>query len=315
MKHRTPIAIPAIALTIGLMSASCSRPLPGTIQERLTITGMPRSCLVHLPPTFDGETKLPLLIALHPFTGSGQFMEKMTGFSALANCEGFIAAYPDGYQRVWNADPAAPSSILGSPADDVAFLSALIDYLIDKYHADPGRVYVTGASSGGLMAHRIACELTGKLAAVASVMITLPLGWQDYLQPSGPLPFLIIQGVADPFFPWDGGTVNQGPFRQSQYLSAEATAAFWVNFNNAISPPTETNLPDIDPTDGTSVFRRDYASNPGGAEVVFYGINGGGHTWPGSADAGLAFLVGATSRDISATQLIWDFLKTHSRGT
>ncbi len=309
------IALPAIVLAIYVISASCSRPLPGTFQERLAFAGLTRTCLVHLPPGFDRKANLPLLIALHPFTGAGASMEKMTGFSALADTEGFIAAYPDGHQFVWNADPAAPSSLFGPPADDIAFLSALIDYLIDKYHADPNRVYVAGASSGGLMTHRIACELTGQLAAAASVMITLPSGWENSLQPSGPLPFLIMQGTADPFFPWGGGTVNQGPFRQSQYLSAEATAAFWITCNNANPNPAETSLPDIDPNDGTSVFRRVYAPHPGGAEVVFYSINGGGHTWPGSGDTGLRFLLGPTCRDINASQILWDFLKTCSRGT
>jgi polyhydroxybutyrate depolymerase len=88
-----------------------------------------------------------------------------------------------------------------------------------------------------------------------------------------------------------------------------------VNNNNAISPPAEANLPDTAPNDGTTVFQEVYAANAGGAEVVFYGINGGGHTWPGSADTGLEFLVGLTSHDMSATQVIWDFFKTHVRGS
>ncbi len=159
----------------------------------------------------------------------------------------------------------------------------------------------------------VACELTAKLAAAASVMVTLPVGWKDHENPSSPLPFLIIQGVADPFFPWQGGMVNEGPFRKSEYQSAEETVVFWVNNNHAISPPAKANLPDTDPKDSTTVFQEVYSANPEGAEVVFYGINGGGHTWPGSADTGLGFLVGLTSRDISATQVIWEFFKTHTR--
>ena len=239
----------------------------------------------------------------------------MTGFSALADRENFLVAYPDGRQRVWNANPAAPSSILGPPADDITFISALIDRLVNAYGADPDRVFVTGASSGGLMAHRVACELTGRLAAAASVMITLPVGWQDHEKPSEPLPFLLIQGTEDPFFPWQGGTVNEGPFRRTDYLSAEASAGFWVTEDMAASPPVETQLPDSDPSDGTTVFQRVFAPGAGGAQVDFYGINGGGHTWPGSGNNNLEFLVGRTSRDINATQVIWDFFKAHARDT
>ena len=162
------------------------------------------------------------------------------------------------------------------------------------------------------MTHRVACELTDKLAAAASVMITLPVGWQDHEKPSKPLPFLMIQGTADPFFPWQGGTVNEGPFRQGEYLSAEESVGFWVTEDMAVSPPAETNLPDADPNDGTTVFRDIFAPGTEGAEVDFYGINGGCHTWPGSADTCLEFLVGRTSQDINATQVIWDFFKAHA---
>jgi len=297
-----------------LTCTSCPRPSPGTTKECIVVGGLKRTYLLHLPAAFDGKSQLPLVIVLHPFTGTGRTVENLTGFSTLADSENFIAAYPDGRQRVWNANPADPSSIVGPPGDDVAFVAGLIDHLIETYNADPDRVYVTGASSGGLMTHRVACELTPKLAAAASVMITLPVNWQEHETPAKPLPFLIVQGVADPFFPWQGGTVNEGPFRQTEYRSAEETAAFWVYHNDALSPPVETNLPDTDPKDGTTAFRRVYAAPPGGAEVVFYGIEGGGHTWPCSADTGLGFLVGLTSQDLCATQIIWDFFKTHIRG-
>lgn len=233
----------------------------------------------------------------------------------LADEENFIVAYPDGYQRVWNADPAAPSSILGAPADDVAFIGVLIDHLADICNVDTDRVYVTGASSGGLMTHRVGCELTDRLAAAASVMVTLPEGWQDGEKPPEPLPFLMVQGTEDPFFPWQGGTVSQGPFRQSEYQSAGDSVAFWVSVNNALSPPVSTTLPDTDPDDGTRVFQEVYAAGPGHAEVHFYGVNGGGHTWPGAGVSWPEFLVGRTSRDIHATRIIWDFFKAHSRSS
>ncbi len=315
MKCRRCGSIFVAALALCLMCTACSSPLPGTVKECIGVGDLNRTYLVHASTAFDGKAKLPLVVALHPFTGTGEIMERMTGFSALADRENFIVAYPDGNQYVWNADPAAPSSLLKPPADDVAFIAALIDHLVAEHGADPDRVYLTGASSGGLMTHRVACELTAKLASAASVMITLPVGWQDHEKPSSALPFLLIQGTADPFFPWKGGTVNEGPFRQSEYQSAEETVSFWVNNNNAISPPTKTDIPDTDPNDGTTVFRDAYAANPEGAEVDLYGINGGGHTWPGSADTCLEFLVGRTNQDINATQVIWDFFKTHVRNS
>jgi len=274
---------------------------------------MNRTFLLHVPPAYNGTAKLPLVVALHPFTGTGAAMEQMTQFSVLADEENFLVAYPDGHQRVWNANPASPSSIVGAPADDVAFIGALIDRLVASRAADADRVYVVGASSGGLMAHRTACELTDRLAAAASVMITLPKGWGNHEKLLRPLPFLMVQGTADPFFPWQGGTVNEGPFRKTEYQSAQESIGFWVNQNGAVTPPSETNLPDTAPADGTTVFRDAYSAGRDSAEVLFYGVNGGGHTWPGSADTWFAFLVGRTSQDLNATRVIWDFFKTHTR--
>jgi len=312
MKQISGTAVSMTAVIACLLCTACPSGPPGTIEDSLSAAGMKRTFLVHLPADVDAEARLPLVIALHSFTGTGRSMEATTGFSALADSEGFIVAYPDGRQRVWNANPGAPSSISGPPADDVAFIAALIDRCVDEYGADPRRVYVTGASNGGLMTHRVACELTDRLAAAASVMITHPAGWQDHEQPTAPVPFLIIHGVDDPFFPWDGGTVNEGPFHMTDYLSVEETVAFWVNNNHAVSPPVETTLPDLDPNDGTTVFRWAYAAGDTGAEVTLYGVNGGGHTWPGNSDTPAQFVFGKTSHDIDATRVIWDFLKPHA---
>jgi len=47
------------------------------------------------------------------------------------------------------------------------------------------------------------------------------------------------------------------------------------------------------------------------AEVHFYTIEGGGHSWPGGG-ALPAFIVGHTTQDVNATRLIWDFFMRYS---
>jgi polyhydroxybutyrate depolymerase len=242
-------------------------------------------------------------------------MRSLTGFDAIADAEGFIVVYPDGKRRLWNADPTPQSSVslLGEPADDVVFISALIDKLLASHAIDSKRVYIAGASNGALMTHRLACELTDKLAAVAAVMTTLPVGWDAAETPSEPLPILMIQGVDDPFFPWDGGTVQQGPFISSQYLSMPDTVDFWIQNNGSLQPPVSEQLPDSAPDDGTTASQEVYAAGPDGAEVTLISIAGGGHTWP-SGDVNFPeSLVGKTCFDIEASQVIWDFFKQHAR--
>ena len=45
------------------------------------------------------------------------------------------------------------------------------------------------------------------------------------------------------------------------------------------------------------------------SEVILYTVEGGGHTWPGR-DPRLP-LLGKSTRDISANDLIWDFFQKH----
>jgi len=303
----------ACILVLIVFTNSCPLRAPGTVRGAIDVDGQRRSYLLHIPSSDKGDAHLPLLIALHPFTGSGASLERLTGFSGIADREGFFVAYPDGRQRVWNSNPAAPSSIVGEPADDVAFIDTLIDQLIADYSIDPDRVYVTGASAGGLMTHRIAGDLTDKIAAAASVMITLPVEYPDLVTPSRPLPFLMMHGKADPFFPWEGGTVNEGPSRSNEYLSISDSLAYWIENNGASGEPNNMELPDTDPNDGTTVFREDYAGGGEGAPVVLYGIRHGGHTWPGSNDIFPESLVGKTCYDINASEVIWGFFSDKVR--
>src|SRR5690606_6941216 len=141
------------------------------------------------------------------------------------------------------------------------------------------------------------------------VVCTLPVGFDEFCAPAEKVPMLLMLGVADPFFPWDGGTVNQGPFMPVQYQSAADSVAHWVQVNGANPVPLVTALPDADPNDGTRVYEEEHAALPNGAPVILYRIEGGGHTWPGGKTSVLEQWagVGVTSHDINAAETIWQF--------
>src|SRR5690349_203461 len=75
----------------------------------LEISGTTRSYFLHLPPSYDGKTKLPLLLALHGGGGSGDGMAALYGLNEAADQKGFLVAYPQGSGRLkdklltWNA--------------------------------------------------------------------------------------------------------------------------------------------------------------------------------------------------------------------
>jgi len=240
-------------------------------------------------------------------------MEMLTGFNAIADREGFIVVYPDGRDRMWNSNPADPLELIAEPLDDVAFITALLDRLCETFAIDKSRVYVTGASQGGLMAQRIAGEFPERFAAAATVMTTLPKKWPSHVQPKSSLPFLIIHGKEDPFLPWSGGEVFEGPSRMIDYLSAPDSARFWAKSNSCDSEsPLREELPDTDPDDGAQVFRETYAGGSAG-DVVLYGVRGGGHTWPGGRINLPDILMGNTTYDIKASDVIWEFFAQHKR--
>ncbi len=317
MNHRPrniPSAVAAV-LTIMLCISGCLAG-PGRTRHVLEHDGLRREYLLHLPTGHNRERLWPLVIALHPFASTGAMMARTTDFDPIADEEGFIVCYPRGVTFLWNGDPTDEAKgLLVEDADDVGFIARLLDELIEDYGVDPARVYVTGASNGGLMTQRLACALGERLAAVAPVMITLPERFPEACEGGSAVPMLMIFGTNDPFFPWEGGAVQQGPSSAVTYLSAVDTVDFWVNRNGAAAEAEVEALPDLDPEDGTRVYRETHAAGASGAEFVFYRVEGGGHTWPGSRSNLLESLagVGRISQDMDASRVIWDFFKTKSR--
>jgi polyhydroxybutyrate depolymerase len=71
------------------------------------------------------------------------------------------------------------------------------------------------------------------------------------------------------------------------------------------------DLPDRE-REGTRVHRETWSRGKQGTEVVVYTIEGGGHTWPGGPQYLPVALVGKASRNLDATQVIWEFFQHHS---
>ncbi|HPO86033.1 MAG TPA: PHB depolymerase family esterase [Candidatus Hydrogenedentes bacterium] len=270
--------------------------------------GLKRTFRFVLPTNTAHGKSLPLVLVLHGGFGTGEKMAKLSGFDILARREGFIVVYPDGVNRHWNDGRGQHSD-----ADDVGFIRKLIDHFIGRFGADPTRVYVTGASNGGMMALRLACELSDKIAAVAPVIASMPEPLIGMCRPTHPMPVLIMNGEQDPLVPWNGGEVRFQRRKLGKVVSTPNTVSFWVRYNGCQSEPRVEFLPDLSPGDGTRIRVERYDGGREGSEVVLYAVEGGGHTWPGGPSYLPKWLIGKTSRDIQASEVIWDFFKKHSR--
>jgi polyhydroxybutyrate depolymerase len=241
----------------------------------------------------------PLVVALHGRLGDGKAMAHLTGLDAVADEDGFVVVFPDGYEKSWN-DGRGRSPASEAGVDDVGFISALVDHAVASFRADARRVYVTGMSNGGMMTHRIGCELAAKIAGIAPVAGALPERGAPSCAPARPLSVVMFHGTDDSFVPYGGGEMQRGA--GGRVLSAEASLAKWAALEGCAAGSTTVEL-DRDPSDGTSVERTQSVC-PAGRQVALYTIRGGGHTWPGGWQYLPEGLVGRTSRDIDASRLI-----------
>lgn len=289
-----------LLLLLGLLGASAFGCRSCQNQHAIDVDGMKRTFRLHVPASYDGTTPVPLLLVLHQFTDTARGMQKLTGFDAIADTEGFIVAYPQGRFRRWNTSPSGRTG-------DLAFLLALIDWVAAHYNLDERRVYATGASAGGMMSQYLARN-TDRIAAIAPVMGAVQPAVLDSGTHSGPVPVLMIHGTADPVVPYgvEGTLSNSGP--HGAFLSVPDNIARWAELNGC------DNTPEIVPlSSGDCMVDQIVYSCAEGAETILYRVEGGGHTWPGRKNRYPAFIVGKTCMNLDASRAIWDFFARQSR--
>jgi len=265
--------------------------IPGTLMH----DGVERSYLLYVPSTYDENLPTPLVFNFHGY-GSNFAQQSVYGdFKTEAEADGFLIIHPEGLEdssgiQHFNAG-------WGTGIDDVGFTEALIDDLSSTYNIDADRIYSTGMSNGGFMSYYLACELSERFAAVASVTGSMVVGLPDVCMPNHPMPAMQIHGTNDVVVPYDGDAL---------FEPIEDVVDYWVSFNNTETSPSLTELPDLEPTDGSTVEHYVYAGGDNGASVEFYKVLNGAHTWPGSV-----IIFPGTNLDFDASAKIWEFFKRY----
>ncbi len=276
---------------------------PQQKNEHIIIDGISREFVTYIPSITNTQDKLPIIISLHGRFGTGKGMMSFADFRPIAQKEKFIIVCPSGINHSWNDGRPTPAE--KKDINDVKFIDQLITYIINTYHGDVARVYITGMSNGGFLTSRLACELSNRIAAIAVVGASMDEGMA--YRPVKPMPVMYIQGTNDPLVPYGGGPIKSsagGPV----YSHAEILK-LWAAADHCGDNPIITNLPAAF-HDGTSVIREGYGNN----EVVGYTITNGGHTWPGGTQYLPKFLVGTVSHNLDACEVIWAFFKGHMVG-
>jgi polyhydroxybutyrate depolymerase len=254
----TPFFVLAI-LAFGSAACSSAEPASTPIVEEepidLSPLGGDRPVEPYVPASYRPGTPAPLIILLHGFGASGLLQELVFRLREVSDDRGFLYLMPDGTldqddRRFWNATDAC-CNLYGSEVDDVAYLRGLIDEAKERFSVDPKRVYLVGHSNGGYMAHRMACDEAGVIAAVASLAGST---WLDpaKCKPSEPVSVLQIHGTEDTAVLYEGESV----IGEIGYPGAEATVARWAELNGC------------NPTPDTSAAPIDFSPDVGGPETT-----------------------------------------------
>lgn len=309
--------IPAVLAALGaaailFLGAAAAAPLePGDHTRRFEHDALPRSYHVRVPRNLDRGKPAAVVLALHGAAMNGRLMEAFCGLTETAEREGFVVVYPNGAGSgpllAWNAGGFSerPGN-QGRRADDVGFIRRLLDDLATVLPVDSNRVYACGLSNGGMMSYRLAAELADRIAAIAPVAGTIAL--RDGARtnaPARPVPVLHIHGTADRFVPYEAGRLPAG----MRLRGVEDSVRTWVDLNGCRPEPKVEVL--TRPGDRMPVTRKTYAGGRGGAEVMLVTVQGGGHTWPGVEP--MVEFIGASTTNIQANDLIWEFFRRHPR--
>lgn len=283
--------------------------LPGSEQTGvLEHGGHQRSWLAYVPAAKSPSPALVLV--MHGSMGDGEQMREATryGFDVLAERHGFIAVYPDGYKRHWNDCRGGASYAANlENIDDVGFLRALVQRLVDDQGVNPSRVFATGLSNGGQMAYRLGLEAPDLVAGIAAMAASLPVPANLDCQPSGkPVAAMVMNGTADPVNPYAGGLVEIfGDASRGEVKSSIATAAYWAGLAGYTGEGEHREWPRPNPGDATSVQSIEWSA-AGKVPVSLVTIVGGGHSIPHPV-LNLPRLFGPTSHQLDGPEVTWDF--------
>lgn len=282
-------------------------------RHRLASGGNEYGYLLYVPAS--ASTPAPLVMNFHGLGGDGPGQAAYTGYTDLADDEGFVVVHPSGLGdddwggvRSWELAHSDTSS-----RDDVQFVSDLIDRVSEQACVDESRVYATGFSNGGYFSAYLACELADQIAATFSVAgVSHPEG----CQPSRPVAMAAVHGTEDEVVPFDdsresvllqGMQIHDEKARELEAFFAEIIpdelADFAAVFGCAIVTESEFD---------STTSLTSYTDCDGGVELRFYAVEGLGHVWPGSSwEKGNSKNGGGSDAGISATADGWAFMSQY----
>jgi len=243
--------------------------------------GGDRPVTLQIPSSYSAATPTPLVVALHGFFKSPDYITLLMGIADWYEKNGFLFIQPSGLSDsdgnyYWNATEACCDHY-DTGSDDVAYLAGLITDISAHYNVDAKRVYLIGHSNGGFMAYQMACEHADKIAAVISFAGAGAVMPSD-CTPSEPVSIAQLHGVNDQTILYEGGVVIQsGTGLGVAYPSAATTVANWAAANGCDSKAGASGNIDLTSAPDSETVVTTHANCPQGIETSLWTMPGTGH--------------------------------------
>lgn len=280
----------------------------GTSSRDVQVGDEGRSYLVHVPKlrrrnVVRRVSAFPLLILLHGSGAGGETVRRQSNFDSLADLYRVVTVYPDGSSGLfgigsdWNAGECCGAASRGN-VDDVSFIEAVIADVSHHLPIDPRRIYIAGFSDGGRMAYHFACVRAPKVAAIGVISGSLV---DARCRPTMPVPVAVVHGTADAEVSYLEPARTTLPYA-FELGPLPPSVRFWAVVDGCTGLSANVIAPTV-----TKTFFRSCR----GADVLFYSINGGTHSWPGGLRDGSDGAQPASSLNASAA--LMRFFLSHSR--
>ncbi|PJZ84235.1 alpha/beta hydrolase family esterase [Leptospira harrisiae] len=282
---------------------------PGDYTFTFSFGGIPRYYKLHVPKSYSPNKEIPLLFVLHGGGGDMEIQSNEDYYHQISKSEenGHIVVFPNGYSKyksgkiaTWNAGNCCAEA-RDKKIDDVGFIKEILNHTTKQLHIDKSKVYSTGMSNGAMMTYRLACEMTDKLSAIATVA-----GTDNTIScnPSKPISVLHIHAKDDDKVLFHGGAGNSFKDRSlvTDFVSVPKSISKWVTFNQCNPTPKRV-------LEEPGVTCDEYNECKDGVKVKLCVTENGGHSWPGGKKPSFFFGSASPSEAIKANDVMWEFFK------
>ncbi|MEU1752802.1 PHB depolymerase family esterase [Micromonospora matsumotoense] len=147
------IAVGAASIVAVVLGALTVAPpaVAASLQEITNFGANPSGARMFLYVPASVKPNPAVVVGVHWCHGTAQDFYGGTSYASLADRYGFVVIYPSAPSSDGCWDVHSTASLSHNGGGDSLGIVSMVNYVKQRYAADPGRIFVTGHSSGGMM--------------------------------------------------------------------------------------------------------------------------------------------------------------------